>query len=128
LINISHIVVAGFGLFLIAVGFLMLLAPSKAREFLKKAGSTPSIHYGELILRMIPAAGLVVYADQSEFPEFFTLLGWFMLGSSVLLIALPRKYHHTYAQKCAYYLNPLLIRMIAPLAFAFGGSVLYAVL
>jgi hypothetical protein len=116
-----------FGLFLIGVGFLMLLAPARARENIKKAGSTPLINYGELILRMIPAAGLILCAEVSKFPQLFSLLGWFMIGTSVFLMLLPRKYHHSYALKSADILTPARIRAIAPFSFIFGGFILYAV-
>jgi len=125
---LAKYVVICFGLFLIGVGFLMLLAPSRAREIIKKAGSTPLINYGELILRMIPAAGLILSAADSKYPQFFSLLGWFMIGTSVLLMLLPRKYHHAYALKCADILTSTRIRAIAPLSFIFGGFLLYAIL
>jgi hypothetical protein len=123
---LAKYVVIFFGLFLIGVGLLMLLEPEKAREILRKAGSTPLINYGELTLRMIPAAGLILGAEVSKFPEFFTLLGWFMIGTSVLLMLLPRKYHHAYALQSAEILTPLRIRVLAPLSFLFGGFLLYA--
>lgn len=125
---LAKYVVLCFGLFLIGVGFLMLLNPQKAREILKKAGSTPLINYGELLLRMIPAAGLILCAEVSKFPQFFTLLGWFMIGTSIFLMLLPRKYHHAYALKSADILTPARIRAIAPLSFIFGGFLLYAIL
>jgi len=121
----KYIVIA-FAVFIIGAGFLMLLNPQQAREIIKKAGSTPLINYGELIIRMIPAAGLVLYADLSKFPEFFKLLGWFMLATSLILLLVPRKYHHAYALKCANILTPGRIRAIAPLSFVFGGLTLYA--
>ena len=105
----------------------MLLAPAWARETIKKAGSTPLINYGELIIRMIPAAGLVVYADLSKFPELFRLLGWFILATSVILLWVPRTYHHGYALWCAKLLTPGYIRLISPFSFLFGGSILYAI-
>jgi len=47
-----------FGLFFICVGFLMLIRPEKAREILRKAGSTNFINYAEITIRIIPAMGL----------------------------------------------------------------------
>jgi len=125
---VAKFIVIAFAVFIIGVGFLMLLDPQKARELLKKAGSTPLINYGELILRMIPAAGLILCAEVTKFPTFFSILGWFMIGTSVLLMLLPRKYHHAYALKCADILTPGRIRTIAPLSFIFGGFLLYAIL
>ncbi len=120
-------ITAAFGFFLIATGCVMLFSPTTAWRVLNKAGSTPLINYGELTLRMIPAAGLIIYAPESRFPSVFLYLGWFMIGTSVVLMLLPRKWHYAYAQNCAKILLPYRIRMIAPLSFAFGGFLLYAV-
>ena len=116
-----------FGIFLILVGFLMLFAPQKAREILRKAGSTNVINYTEITLRMIPAAALVLVADFSKFPVFFSVLGWFMLATSMVLYLVPRKMHHQYALRSAEMLSPLYLRLISPLSMFFGGMLMYAV-
>ena len=117
-----------FGIFIILVGFLMLFAPQKAREILRKAGSTHMINYTEITLRMIPAAALVLVADFSKFPVFFSVLGWFMLATSMVLYLVPRKMHHQYALRSAEMLSPLYLRLISPLSMFFGGMLIYAVL
>tara|TARA_R110002051_G_scaffold130040_1_gene203785 strand:- start:3195 stop:3587 length:393 start_codon:yes stop_codon:yes gene_type:complete len=114
-----------FGIFLICTGFLMLFYPVKARETIKKAGSTPFINYTEITVRMIPAAAFVIYAGSSKFTLAFLLLGWFMLGTSLILYFIPRKWHHQYALKCAAILSPLIIQYISPLSLFFGTFILY---
>ena len=116
-----------FGIFLILVGFLMLFAPQKAREILRKAGSTNVINYTEITLRMIPAAALVLVADFSKFPVFFSVLGWFMLATSMVLYLVPRSMHHQYALRSAEMLSPFYLRLISPLSMFFGGMLIYAV-
>ncbi len=114
-----------FGLFIIGVGFLMLISPNKAREILKKAASTNLIHFSELTVRMIPATAFVVYANLSKYPLFFKLFGWFMIGTSLVLYFIPKEYHHKYALYCAELLKPLYIRLISPISFLFGGIIIY---
>ena len=116
-----------FGIFIMLVGFLMLFAPQKAREILRKAGSTNVINYTEITLRMIPAAALVLVADFSKFPVFFSVLGWFMLATSMVLYLVPRSMHHQYALRSAEMLSPLYLRLISPLSMFFGGMLIYAV-
>ena len=116
-----------FGIFIILVGFLMLFAPQKAREILRKAGSTNVINYTEITLRMIPAAALVLVADFSKFPVFFSVLGWFMLATSLVLYVVPPKMHHQYALRSAEILSPLYLRLISPFSMFFGGMLIYAV-
>jgi uncharacterized membrane protein YfcA len=119
--------VVAFGIFLILVGFLMLFIPKIARATLRKAGSTNFINYTEITLRMIPAIALILYADFCRYPEFFKLLGWFMLATSIVLYFVPPKYHHNFSNKAADILKPTYVRLIFPFSMLFGGFVLYCV-
>jgi len=125
---IAKYIVILFGVFLIGVGLLMLLKPEKAREYLKKAGSTKLINYSEITIRMIPAVGLILYSELSKFPEVFKYFGWFMIGTSVVLYFVPQRLHHRYALMCADFLKPQLIRMASPFSVIFGIAIIYSVL
>ncbi len=117
-----------FGLFLIFAGFLMLFAPKRARQTLRKAGSTNLINYLEISVRMIPAAALVIISEYSKFPLFFQVLGWFMLVTSITLFLVPRKMHQAYSMKSADILKPLYFQFISPLSLLFGATLIYMVL
>jgi uncharacterized membrane protein YfcA len=117
-----------FGIFLISVGILMFCRPNKAREYIRKAGSTVFIHFSELTIRMIPAAALIIYADASKFQEIFKILGWFMIATSLILYFVPRRLHHNYAKGCANKLKPLYIQIISPFSIFFGACFIYAVI
>ncbi len=116
-----------FGIFLICVGLIMLFAPKKAREILRKAGSTNFINYAEITIRMIPATGLILYAEFSKFPEVFKILGWFMLITSIVLYFVPRRIHHSYSLRCADIIKPLYFQLISPFSFLFGATLIYCV-
>lgn len=117
-----------FGVFIISAGFLMLFAPRKAREILRKAGSTNFINYAEITTRIIPAIGLILYSDFSRYPMLFKTFGWFMLATSLVLYFVPRKMHHAFSLKSADFLKPLYFQIISPFAFLFGMSIIYCVL
>ena len=125
---VAKYIVIFFGIFLIRVGFIMLLKPEKAREYLRLAGSTNLINYSEITLRMIPAAGLILYSEYSKFPEILKYLGWFMIITSLVLYFVPRRIHHRYALMCADILTLQLIRVISPLSMLFGMGIIYLVL
>lgn len=127
MVTIAKWTVILFGTFIICVGFLMLFAPSKAREILRKAGSTNFINYAEITIRMIPATGLILYSDYSKYPEVLKTLGWFMLATSLVLYFVPRKMHHNYSLKSADILEPLYFRLLSPFAFLFGLAIIYSV-
>jgi uncharacterized protein YjeT (DUF2065 family) len=124
---LSKWIVLLFGLFFIATGLLMLFAPQKARKILKKAGSTNLINYTEITVRMIPALGLIGYADYSRFPQVFSVVGWFILGTSVVLYFVPRKWHHSYSLKSAEILKPIYFQIISPFSMVIGLLIIYAV-
>ena len=105
----------------------MLFAPDKAREILRKAGSTNLINYGEITIRMIPAAAMIISYEYSRYPEVFRIFGWFMLLTSVVLYFVPRQIHHNFSLKSADILKPIYFRLIAPFAWLFGCALIYSV-
>ncbi len=124
---LSKWIITLFGAFIIFVGFLMLFAPEKARATLRKAGSTNFINYAEITIRLIPAVALILYSDFSKFPLAFTIFGWFMLITSLILYFVPRKIHHAFSMKSAEMLKPIYFQLISPFAFLFGGLIIYSV-
>lgn len=117
-----------FGVYIFCAGFLMLFAPERARAILRKAGSTNLINYAEITLRMIPGIALIIYADYSHYPEVLRIFGWFIVASCIVLYLIPRKWHHGYSLRSADLLKPLYFRLLSPLAFLFGASIVYSVL
>lgn len=117
-----------FGLFIIAVGFLQLFFPKKALEYLTKAGSNRKIHVTELLLRLVPAAAMVVHARNSPLTSLLLPLGYFMIATSLVLLLIPYRKHHQYALWCARWLPVPRMRLLCLPSFIFGGTLLYAAL
>lgn len=115
-----------FGIFFILVGLIMLLKPQKARQILRKAGSTNFINYAEITLRIIPAAALILSADNSKYPDIFKIFGWFMLVTSFVLYFVPRQLHHKFSMKAADILKPFYFQLISPFAFIIGIVIIYS--
>ena len=120
-------VVIFFGFFIIVIGFVMLINPTKARNTLRKAGSTNFINYAEITLRLIPAIALILCSELSKFPLAFKVFGWIMLITSLILYVVPRKIHHNFSMKSADILKPFYFQLISPFAFLLGGLILYNV-
>jgi len=112
---------------MIFAGFVMLLKPVKAREILRKAGSTNFINYSEISVRMLVSIAMVLYSGSSKYPEIFNVTGWFMLITSFILYLVPRKMHHGFSLKSAEILKPVYFQFISPFAFAIGLIILYNV-
>ena len=124
---IAKYIVIVFGLFFIGVGFLMLLKPHQANEVLRKAGSTNFINYAEITIRIIPATGLILSANQSLYPHIFNIFGWFMLLTSFVLYFIPRQLHHQFSLKAAEILQPFYFQIIAPFSFLIGIFLIYCI-
>jgi uncharacterized membrane protein YfcA len=117
-----------FGLFFICVGLLMLINPKKANQILRKAGSTNFINYAEITIRIIPAVGLILSAENSKYPDIFKIFGWFMLLTSLVLYFVPRQMHHNFSLKAADILKPFYFQLISPFAFLIGTWLIYNVM
>jgi uncharacterized membrane protein YfcA len=115
-----------FGVFLVSVGFLMLLNPKKTRSILQKAGSTTIINYGEITIRIILATALILYSDFSRYPFPLKMLGWFMFITSIILYFIPRKMHHNFSLKSAEILRPFYFQLISPFSVLFGLLIIYS--
>ena len=86
-----------------AVGWLAFVAkvclvrPESARAGLAAMGSTPAIQFGEHALRGLAGLAMVLRAEVSKAPLAFEAIGWFVVATSLLIVLLPRRWHHAYA-------------------------------
>lgn len=126
--TVSKWIVILFGAYIIVVGFVMLFKPEKARSTLRKAGSTNLINYSEITIRLVPAIALILYASYAKVPIAFTLFGWIMVITSVILYMVPRRLHHQFSMKSADVLKPLYWQLLSPFAVLFGGLIIYNVM
>src|SRR5690606_18822107 len=125
MITLAKWIVILFGVFFMFAGIIMLFKPKIARATLQKAGSTNFINYAEITIRMIPAIAFISYAEYSKFPEVFTIVGWFMVITSLVLYAIPRQLHHRFSLKSAQILLPLYLQIIAPFSMFIGILIIY---
>jgi uncharacterized membrane protein YfcA len=125
MITAAKLIILLFGGFILFVAMLMLFTPEKARAMLRKAGSTNGINYGELTLRLFIGAAMVVYAANAKFPEAFSVFGWFMMITALLLFLVPKKLHHAFSMKTADLLKPFYVRFLSTFAVLLGGFIIY---
>jgi hypothetical protein len=114
-----------FGLWLIAVSALMMFHPSTALRVLQRFGTTAFIHYGELTVRTIVGAAVVVAAPPSRHPPVLEACGWFLVATSFLIGVLPRTWHAQYSGWWAERIPPLAVRLLAPTAALGGGALVW---
>lgn len=123
---------AKFGVFASALWLLlafaaMVIAPQRCLKFLRKMGSTPTIHFGEHILRGLAGASLMGTAAQTPYPKMFLIVGGFLLGTSIIIGLAPRRWHHSYAVYWADKVSPLMLRLMSVVPLAVGGYLVFVV-
>lgn len=121
---VSKVIIICFGLFLIYSGFLMFINPEKARAIIGKAGSTIVINYGELIIRLVLGISFVICAKTNPYEQCFSIFGYFLIISAVILMLTPMKIHHKFSTKAAETLKPIYLRICAPFSIFFGFVIL----
>lgn len=124
---IAKCIIILFGLFLVYAGFLMFFKPEKVRTIIGKAGSTYFINYTELGIRLIIGISFLISTIYSNYELQFTVIGYFLMISALLLMLVPIKMHNNFAKNAAEKLKPTYLKICAPFAILFGFLVLYAI-
>lgn len=124
--TLALMVLIAAGGWLVAVGLLMALRPGRALHLLSLTASSYRANLAEQIPRLIAGAAMVVRAEVSKLPQLFTLGGWFIVASSVLLLVIPLAWHSGYALFWARRIAPALVRLVAPFSVAGGAGLIWA--
>lgn len=126
MILLAGAVVVAFGVFLIGLTVAVFSKPALAERFFMAFASSAQTHYAEQAVRLLVGASLVVLSPGMWQTNMFRLVGWAIVMSSVVLILIPWRFHHRFAQRVL----PILVRhmrLYAVGVFAFGALLLYGV-
>lgn len=110
------------------VAIVCLFRPERAREGLGQMGANWRMQLGEHIPRAIFGGAMVLRAPLSKAPWVFEAAGWFILASSVVILLLPMRWHHTYAMWWAQRIPLGAYRMLALPTVGLGALLAYAAL
>jgi hypothetical protein len=126
-------VVIATGLWLAGVGVLMAVRPGYCIELIERMtimleASNWRLNVTEQGLRIVAGAALVVRAPASKLPLTFEVAGWVLVGSSVLIILAPVRWHGAYGRLLVRRLAPRAIRLLSPVAVPAGAGLIYAAL
>ena len=119
-------IVVATGGFFSALGGASLLAPSHASRFLLGFADSPSKHYAELGFRFLAGGAFVLAAPNVLFPTAFNFFGWVLVATTMVLLLIPWRWHHRFAQRAV----PEALRflpVIGACSLALGVLVLVAV-
>jgi len=105
------------GLYLAALGTACLVRPTIAEQFLLAFVGSPFVHFVEMALRILVGAAFVQKAPQLPCDPIFMIAGWVLLLTSIVLLAMPWRWHRQFASQAV----PLALRYIKLLGAASIG-------
>ncbi len=124
---LTFAIVLLFSLFLVALGGVSLIAPEKAKAFLLGFATSAFTHYLEMALRLVVGGSILYQAPHLKYSTAFTVFGWMMIATSAVLLLLPWKWHHRFAEKAV----PRALRylpFVGIVSLALGSAVLISLL
>lgn len=111
---LALIVVVVSGLYLLGLGVLALTRPTLASKFLLGFAGSARLHYLELLLRLMVGAAFLRRAPYTTVPEPFQLFGWLLILTTLVMLAVPWRWHHRFTQQAV----PRALRHLRLLAIA----------
>jgi len=124
----SKLIVGAFGLWMMGVSVLILLRPIMMLGALSKMASTYLINYTELSLRLLVGIGVVGLAPFTTYTKLLHICGGFLIFTAIILMLIPRRWHHAYAVWWAGKLKPWQVQVATPISFAVGAAALWLVM
>lgn len=115
------------GVWLIGLGVYMLIQPRQALGALARMGGSPTVHIGEMAVRILAGVAMVFAAAASRFPFAITTIGSFLIASALVLLILPRRWHAAYSTWWSRRIPVVAVRLIAPVSSAMGGALIWIV-
>lgn len=112
---------------MIGLGVFMAVAPRRALAALAAMGGTPRVHFGEMAIRILAGAALMLVSGASRFPQALWLIGAFLIVSAVVLMLLPRRWHSAYSQWWAARIPVRAVRVVAPTSVLIGAALIWTV-
>jgi hypothetical protein len=123
----ASIIVLLTGGYLISLSMFLLLLPERGRRFLGGFASSAYTHYLEILLRLVVGGAILLYAQHMLFSNFFVILGWILVLTTIGLSIIPWQWHRRFAQWAVpYAIRRLWLIVVA--SFVFGGFVLVSVI
>mgnify|MGYP001323267898 CR=1 FL=1 len=94
----ASIVVFLSGVYLLGLASLAFARPNLTRRFLAGFASTRLLHFVEMGLRLLIGAAFVLYAPKMALQAVFSVVGWILIVTTVVLLFVPWKLHRRFAE------------------------------
>lgn len=87
------------GAYLCGLGMAAFLAPALARRFLSGFAQSASAHFLELGIRIPVGIAFVLRAPKLPYEPVVAALGWMVVITSLVLLAIPWRWHRRFAER-----------------------------
>ncbi|XOV81156.1 MAG: hypothetical protein ACFHVJ_09455 [Aestuariibacter sp.] len=124
---VAPTVVSLAAIFMLGLACAAFLAPKVAVRFLNSFASSGPAHYTEMFVRLVIGWSLIEAAPYMLYSEVFSIFGWVVIITSGVLLLLPWRLHHRFAQIVVPFVTRR-VRLFGLLALPFGATILYSVL
>lgn len=84
--------------YLVLLGGSALFRPALATRFLGGFATTQTLHFLELALRTVAGAAFVISAPRLALGAAVAVLGWLLVGTSLVLALVPWRLHRRFAE------------------------------
>ena len=120
--RLAALIVVLAGVWLIGLAVAAVAVPERVKLFFDKFASSAFTHFLEMFVRIVVGAALVIYSPQMKLPLVFTVFGWVLLVTTVVLLFVPWKVHRRFADRSL----PLVARRMVLFAVVsfFGGIII----
>ncbi len=122
IVAVSQYLAILLGVWLVGLSLFMLVSPHRALGALAAMGGSGLIHFGELGLRTLAGAALVLAASASKAPTLIGVVGWFLIVSALAIMIAPRRWHTGYSAYRARRIPVTAVRLPAPASAIAGGA------
>ncbi len=86
------------GIYFVCLASVAFARPGVARRFLESFAGTRLVHFLEMFIRIIVGAAFVLHAPLMKFSGVFSVFGWVLIVTTVILSFVPWKLHRRFAE------------------------------
>jgi hypothetical protein len=94
---LTGVIIVLAGIWLIGLAAVAFTKPERAKRFLGGFAGSAFTHFLEVFVRIIVGTAFVIYSAQMKFSSVFTVFGWMLILTSVVLLFVPWKLHQRFA-------------------------------
>jgi hypothetical protein len=95
---LAPVLVLAAGIYLVVLGAISAVRPESAKRFLATFASSVQAHFLELFVRFVIGFALILSAPQMRFSALFVVFGWALVGTTIVLLAIPWRWHRRFAR------------------------------